>query len=176
MMDDIERCARCILPASLPSVELDEDGVCNHCRTYEASFGDWEAVAEQKKAQLEKLLAQAQQLRRSYDCLIPLSGGKDSTYALYLCKVYGLKCLCVTFDNGFLSGYARANIQRSLEATGADHLMYTANRDHLLRLYGLFLEKSGGICRACMTGINVSTQMATKAFDIPLLVHGGASA
>ncbi|MBN1877026.1 MAG: hypothetical protein JXA33_22580 [Anaerolineae bacterium] len=173
---EVKRCARCILPASLPSAQLDEAGVCHHCRTFEASHGNWDAVKAQRKSELEELVEQARQLHRPYDCLIPLSGGKDSTYALYVCsKVYGLKCLSVTFDNGYLAEPARANIKNAMEATGADHLMFTPNRANLLNLYKQFLETSGDFCSVCMRGIHVSTVTATKAFDIPLVVTGNGN-
>ena len=111
-MKDIKRCMRCILPESLPSVELDKNGICNHCKTYDRLFSNWEDVKSQRKKEFEDLLQRAKRLNRNYDCLILLSGGKDSTYALYLCdKIYKLKCLCITFDNGFLVEQAKNNIK-----------------------------------------------------------------
>jgi hypothetical protein len=167
------RCKRCIMPASLPNTQLDESGVCRHCRRYEARFGDWEAVKEQKQREFEELLERVRKLKRPYDCLVPLSGGKDSTYSLYVCgKVYGMKCLSVTFNNGFLSEHARSNIERALGATGADHLMYSVDRGELMKLYRLFLTKSGDFCSACMRGIEVATVAARVAFDIPLVISG----
>lgn len=170
---DIKRCTRCILPESLPSVELDEDGVCTHCRTYDKLVGDWEKVKSQRKREFEDLLQQVKQLDRLYDCLVALSGGKDSTYALYLLnKVYGLKCLCVTFDNGYLSDHARANIKNATEAAGADHIYYSIGRDTLLRLYRLFLAKCGNFCPACHRGAEASVEIVLRAFKIPLAVGG----
>jgi hypothetical protein len=167
------RCKRCIMPASLPNTRLDESGVCRHCRRYETRFGNWDAVKEQKKRDFEELLERVKKLKRPYDCLVPLSGGKDSTYSLYVCgKVHGMRCLSVTFNNGFLSEHARSNIGRALAATGADHLMYSVDRGELMRLYRLFLEKSGDFCSACMRGIEVATVAARVAFDIPLVISG----
>jgi hypothetical protein len=175
-MKEVRRCIRCILPESLPSVELDENNVCKHCREYDALLNDWQAIRAKRKSEFEDLLMQARQLKRHYDCLIPLSGGKDSTYALYLCsKVYGLRCLCITFDNGFMTEYARKNIKSGLSEAGADHLLYSINRDLLLKLYKLFLAKSGNFCSVCMRGIHVSTQRAAKAFNVPLIISGGGA-
>lgn len=170
----MRRCERCILPESLPSVVLDENGVCSHCREYDTLFGDWEVTKAQRKRAFEDLLMQAWRLNRPYDCLIPLSGGKDSTFALHTCsKVYGLRCLCVTFDNGFLTEQARTNIRNAVDATGADHLLYSVNRDHLLGWYRQCLEKSGEFCFVCMRGIAVATERAAAAFNVPLIVNGG---
>ncbi len=174
-MREVRRCTRCILPESLPSVELDADGVCSHCRAYHAMFGRWGDEKDQRSQELEGWFARARQLNRPYDCLIPLSGGKDSSYALYVCsKVYGLRCLCVTFDNGFLTDHARSNIENALAACGADHLFYRINRGSLLQLYKLFLTKSGDFCSVCMRGINVSTSSAARAFNVPFVISGAA--
>jgi len=81
-MKDIKRCKRCILPESLPSVKLDKNGICNHCNTYDRLFSNWKDVKSQRKKEFEDLLEWAKRLNRNYDCLILLSGGKDSTYAL----------------------------------------------------------------------------------------------
>ena len=171
-MTDVQRCTRCILPESLPSVKLDKDGVCNHCRTYNSLYGNWEDVKSQRQEQFEKLLQRAKGLKRNYDCVIPLSGGKDSTYALYLCdKVYKLKCLCVTFDNGFLSEHARLNIKNAMEATNADHMFYGINRRLMLELYRTFLIKCGNFCPACMRGIGLVGQIS-EYFKIPIGISG----
>lgn len=173
-MKDIKRCRRCILPESLPSVKLDENGVCNHCKTYDRLFGNWANVKSQREKEFAELVHRVQRVKGDYDCLIPLSGGKDSTYALYLCnKIHNLKCLCVTFDNGFLSEHAKTNIQNALTATNADHMFYRINRNLLLELYKLFLVKCGNFCPVCMLGIALSTRMALKDFRIPLVVSGG---
>lgn len=75
-MEDIKRCSRCILPVSLSNITFDSDGVCNHCRKYEFDFKDWELIKERKKTEFEKILEKAKRLKRPYDVLVPLSGGK----------------------------------------------------------------------------------------------------
>ena len=172
-MEDIKRCVRCILPESIPSITLDNEGVCNYCRAYDNSFANWEKIKQRKTREFENLLQQAKRLNRPYDCLIPLSGGKDSTYTLYLCsKVYGLKCLCVTVDNGFLTNRAKMNIQNALKETDADHIFFNFNRASVLKLYRLFLMKCGEFCPACMRCINLSIEKTAKMFNIPLVIKG----
>jgi len=170
---DTLRCSRCMLPASLPSVRLGPDGVCNHCKTYDAWLAEFRATESERRVEFERLLARAKRLKQPYDVLIPLSGGKDSTYALYLCsKVYHLKCLCVTFDNGYLSEFGKANIEAALKASGADHIVYRIDRDLLLRVYRLFLRKCGNFCAPCNRAIEVTMRMASRAFSVPLIVCG----
>lgn len=171
-MKDIKRCMRCILPESLPSVKLDRNGICNHCKTYDRLFSNWEDVKSQRKKEFEDLLQRAKRLNRNYDCLILLSGGKDSTYALYLCdKIYKLKCLCITFDNGFLVEQAKNNIKNALKATNADHIFYSINRNLMLKLYKLFLRECGNFCQVCMRGIELVQKIA-EYYRIPIVISG----
>lgn len=102
-----------------------------------------------------------------------MSGGKDSTYALYLCtKVYGLKTLSVTLDNGFLTQPAKDNIRNAINATQTDHIFYTINKKNSSELFKVFTNKTGDFCNACMRGINYSIEFATKSFKIPLVIKG----
>jgi hypothetical protein len=173
---EVTRCSRCILPDSLPSVKLDEGGVCSHCRTFSKVTDDWERNKSRREPELERLFDRVKKLRRPYDCLVTLSGGKDSTYTLYhVSKVYGLKCLCFTFDNGFLSEYAKRNIENAVTATGADHVFYRIDRGLLLRLYRLFLSKCGNFCPACHRYGETSFDLVARAFRIPLVIGGSGS-
>lgn len=81
--DDVTRCTRCILPATLPSAKLDESGICSHCRTHSRLGDDWDRNKLKRERELRRLFDRVKNLRRPYDCLVPLSDGKDSTYALY---------------------------------------------------------------------------------------------
>lgn len=121
-MSEVTRCTRCLLPDSLDQLTFDKNGVCDHCRKYEHDFANWDDIAADKKKEFEKILQKAKRMNRPYDCLVPLSGGKDSTYALYLAtKVYKLRTLAVTLDNGYLSDLAKVNINNALVNCDADH-------------------------------------------------------
>lgn len=172
-MEEIIRCTRCILPSSLANITFDENGVCNHCRKYEADFKEWDSIKDRKKKEFESILEKAKKLKRPYDVLVPLSGGKDSTYALYLCtKIYRMKTLAVTLDNGYLSNQAGVNIKNALSSCNADHIYYTVNRGNSSELFKIFIKKTGDLCNACMRGINYSIEFATKSFNIPLVIKG----
>lgn len=172
-MEEIKRCSRCILPLSLSDLKVDEEGICNHCRKYEADFNNWDTMKERKEEEFEKILEKAKNLKRPYDVLVPLSGGKDSTFALYLCtKIYGLKTLAVTLDNGFLTQPAKDNIRNAIASCNTDHIFYTINSKNSSRLFKVFTEKTGDFCNACMRGINYSIEMALKSFNIPLVIKG----
>ncbi len=173
---DIKRCSRCIIPTSLPSVETDSKGICNHCHKYEIRYANDDNTKEERKKKFENIVYRAKKLDRPYDCIVTLSGGKDSTYSLYLAsKVYGLKCVAITFDNGYLSRHALNNIKAATEIAGAEHIFYTFNRNTMLRLYKMSLMKSGIICAPCMKGIEVCGIIATKTFNPPLFMHGNSA-
>jgi len=104
---------------------------------------------------------------------VPLSGGKDSTFALYLAsKVYNLKCLAVTYDNGFLTQPAKTNIASALASSRADHMSYHMNKKTSVELFRTFLTRTGEFCNSCMRGINYSIEMAAKTWKIPLVIKG----
>lgn len=169
----LKRCTRCVLPETIPGIAFDGQGICNYCRQYERSFAEWDKLKEEKRLEFEKLLEAAKRLRRPYDCLIPLSGGKDSTYALYLTKkMYGLNCLAVTFDNGFMSQLARTNIENAVKASETDHIVYKMNKKSINGLFKIFLKKTGQFCNACMRGINYTIELAAKRFRTPLIIKG----
>lgn len=172
-MSDIPRCARCVLPASLPSTQLDDAGVCAHCRAWDLLVADMARTGPEREQQLRAFIDRAKAAGRPYDCVVPLSGGKDSTYVLYLCsQVYGLRCLCVTLENGYLTANARENIENALRVTGVDYMTYRVNRETMLQLYGLSLRNCGMFCVACNRGIEVTMRAAAQAFDVPLIITG----
>lgn len=172
----ISRCERCILPSALPSVKLNENGLCNNCQRYENLSAEWLRNKSRKAIKLKELVQRIQKKNKAYDCLIPLSGGKDSTYALYhFAKVHKLKCLTVTFDNGFLTEHAKRNIENSIAETNVGHIRYSVSCGDLLKLYKTSLKKSGQFCSVCMRGIQKSIELARSSFDVPLVVTGGGA-
>jgi hypothetical protein len=173
MEKEIRRCQRCILPETLDGLTLNEEGICNHCLKYEKDFADWDSKADRKRKEFEKMLDKAKSLKRPYDCVVPLSGGKDSTYVLYLCsKVYKMKCLTVSLDNGYLSNQAKKNIDNALLHSDADHIYYRINVNNGKKLYNHFLKKTGNFCNACMREINFAIKLAEKQFKPPLVIKG----
>jgi len=171
-MEETLRCRECILPSSLPSVGLEDQGTCSLCQDYRKRKAEHQSEGRDRAKEFEAHVKRARTLSRPYDCLVPLSGGKDSTYALYLCdRIYGMKCLGVTFDNGFLSPHAIANIRNAVRSTRADHMMISANRPTMLKLYRLFLEKTGTFCPVCLRGIGFVLDVAQR-YKIPLTVSG----
>ena len=90
----MKKCKRCLLPETAPGADLDSSGVCQYCRTYKpADRQIFESLQKDREADLERCIADGRG-QGEYDCLLCLSGGKDSVYLLYkLKKEYGLRVL-----------------------------------------------------------------------------------
>jgi hypothetical protein len=125
-----------------------------------------------------KLIAQfdaARRRRKAYDALVPLSGGKDSTYILWLAtKIYKLNVLAFTYDNGFLTDLARKNISKALAISGSDHILYSPDWDSMRRLYRAHLFRSGELCSVCAFGIVSSYTKIALMHSIPLVLTGNS--
>ena len=120
-------CIRCLLSTDVPGVAIDTDGLCSVCKSYDKHMNSWNQEASLK--QFERTLSKIKKKNKLYDVLVPLSGGKDSAYVLYQCrKNYNLRCLAITYDNGFLTDDARKNISTACKILGVDHFYFGLNR------------------------------------------------
>ena len=97
-------CARCLYPANArPAIIMDDDGVCSGCRYHESRARiDWGERERMLRELLEEFRRRSRERGQLYDCIVPVSGGKDSHFQVYLIKiVYGLNPLLVTFNHCF---------------------------------------------------------------------------
>jgi N-acetyl sugar amidotransferase len=169
----MKRCKICITPDSYPGSSFNEDGICKYCVDHQIKYKTWDETKTERKEHFEKIIESARKKNKKYDVLVSLSGGKDSTYVLYLAsKVYNLKVLCYTFDNGLQSQIARDNIQASVDATGADLHVFRPDKDTMMRLYRHFIEHTGMFCPVCMRGIYAGQFWVARKYDIPLVFKG----
>ena len=175
--EEVRRCVRCVMPENYPAVTFDKQGVCNFCRYFESTWGPWVASATQQaqsEARLRRIFESAKRKRKPYDALVGISGGKDSSYMLYLChKVYGLRVLAFTRDNGFMSDGSKVRIERLVKTLGVQHLYC---REPLAEeLAGVFMRKTGNFCAPCeLMSFNTHAVVA-REYDIPLIIVGSSS-
>lgn len=173
-MPELKRCTKCLLPETHESITFDELGVCNICRQSEFKKDkiDW---VERKKDLTE--LIENYRGKYDYDCIVPFSGGKDSTWTLYyLMKEYKLKPLVVRFDHGFLRPNLNENTTRVLRNLGADFHAFTPNWKVVQKLMlQSFLEK-GDFCWHCHTGIFSYPMWVAIRYKVPLIFWGEPSA
>lgn len=169
----MKHCSKCGLPETYETIEFDEFGVCNICRQNEFKKGkvDW----AQRKIMLDELVAEHRG-KYDYDCIVPFSGGKDSTFTLYyLVKEYKLKPLVVQFNHGFMRPNLLANNERTFKRLGVDVISFTPNWKVVKRLMREALVRKGDFCWHCHTGIfSYPMHLATK-FNVPLIFWGEPS-
>jgi amino acid adenylation domain-containing protein len=167
---DTARCQRCLLSADFPAVEIDENGVCRHCRDFDRfnphieryfkKEGDFKELAGRIKAGAGG----------DYDCLLLFSGGKDSTYVLYKLVDYGLRVLAFTFDNGYISDAAFANIKKTTAALGVDHI--TGTSEHMNKVFVESLRSNHNVCHGCWNALNTVGTLAAHERGIPVVISG----
>ncbi|MHC4251292.1 MAG: adenine nucleotide alpha hydrolase family protein [Planctomycetota bacterium] len=175
------RCSRCVLPATFPGITFDAEGVCNFCREQPPLCNEAEKKAR-ARARFERLVGR---VRRSpgIQCLMAYSGGKDSTYTLMvLRRVYGLRVLAVTLDNGFISPQAFANGRRVVEALDADQLTVKPRIGLLRRIFAACafgnpfpaktLERASSICNACMGLVKSVALRVALERRVPIVAWG----
>jgi len=174
-MQQAKICSRCVLPSSYPRIHFDNEGVCSICRDYDRWAENRELSLPEKQKILQKICTEAQSKKKEFDALVPLSGGKDSTYVLYVArKKLGLKCLAYTLDFGYLSDHAKTNVESTCKALGVEHIYYRFDSDLMNRLFALFIKKTGSFCAACMRTIHMTTGLIADLYHIPLIITGSS--
>ncbi len=172
--NQLKRCTHCLLPETYETIEFDEEGVCNLCRgaEYKKKEIDW----DERKGLLDRLI-EKHRGKYDYDCIVPFSGGKDSTFQLYyLMKEYGLKPLVVRFNHGFMRPTLEDNNQRTLKKLGVDVLEFTPNWQIVKRLMLESFRRKTDFCWHCHSGIYTYPLRIAVKFNIPLLFWGEALA
>jgi hypothetical protein len=116
MFEDVRRCTKCILPETFPGIEFDENGVCNYCLEYEP-------VKVLGEDELVKVLEKFRGKGKKYDCLVPISGGRDSAFVLHqIVRKYHMRALAATVDSGAILPDGYRNIERVTDALGVEHV------------------------------------------------------
>ena len=167
----VQYCIRCCMPETEEETSFDELGICQACQNSEQKMHiDW----DERQVQLVKLLDEAKaQAGDNYDCIVPISGGKDSTFQVYvLTRVLGMNPLAVTFNHNWYSETGWYNLLNTIETFGIDHIMYTPNRNLVNRLAKRSLEQIGDTCWHCHMGVSSFPIHIASKFNIPLLVYG----
>ena len=107
-------CSNCVLTSATPGITFDQSGICSYCSTYTPMKVEGE----------EKLVATLKRFKNRgerYDCMVCVSGGRDSTYALWRCvHDWGMKVLAVNYRNPFTSEQARKNMRQAVEKLNVD--------------------------------------------------------
>lgn len=164
-------CKNCILPDTRPGIFLNDDGICSGCIGHweKDNVIDWKA----RKKSLDGIVERVRLRNSNYDCLIPVSGGKDSHYQVYVMKnLYGLKPLCYSYKTPARTELGEKNLRNLIDVFGVDHFDFRVN-PHVERKFMLKALKKNGIAglpfhmAMFSTGLRLAVDMR-----IPLIVWG----
>lgn len=172
----MRRCGICGLAENYKGIVIGEDGVCGLCRFYEENKS---ALCDEGNLEefFEERVAAAKQIARErgsrYDCIVGLSGGKDSTYIVYQMKHrYGMRVLTFTLDNGFATEYGRRNVENALNQLDVDHIRIKPREEALRRYYSKSLGLFHNFCGVCFHLTHYYSYLLAGQNDIPLIING----
>jgi len=163
-------CQRCLYPKNHPlGIIFDDKGVCSGCRIHEEKdVLDWKEREEKLKILLERYKDKSGE---NYDCIIPVSGARDSYYIVHLVKnVYGLNPLLVTYNKQYNTEIGIRNLANLRTIFDCDILTLTVNPETVKKITRATLVKMGSIYWHCLAGQTVFPVQVAVRFKIPLII------
>jgi len=170
-------CKNCLYPENAkPTIIFDENGVCSGCN-YNESRKDDDVDWNERKKMFEEIVAEAKEMAKergnAHDCIVPVSGGKDSHYQVWLLKEkYRMNPLLVSFNHGFNTPAGLRNLNNLIEKSGCDAIVYTAGKDSVRKIARYMVEKVGDITWHYHAGIRTLPFKVAVEKNIPLIVWG----
>ncbi len=166
-------CKNCLFPETKPDLYFDKNGVCDACISAERKHGksnsvDWKV----KNKFFNELLDKARKKSNFYNCIVPGSGGKDSTWQVYAMKhIHKMNPLVVTFDQFDQTGLGIRNLE-ALKSIGVDHIHFSLNPNIVKLLVKKGFEIVGDPYWVNHVGIFSVPMHVANNFNIPLVVYG----
>lgn len=167
-------CSRCIIDDTVPGIVFDEKGICLFCKIHDEIQKNYplDENSEIKLKQLTEKIVKAGKGKK-YDCIVGVSGGRDSTFTLYNTVKLGLRPLVVHFDNGWNSDIAVQNIKNACNALGADLYTHVADWEEFKDLQRAFLKASVSDAEVPTDWIIFSVLFKVAAREnIRYIIHG----
>jgi N-acetyl sugar amidotransferase len=167
-MTELRYCIRCLYPSTKPRLTFDETGLCSACQAFDQRPEiNWKA----REAEFRVLVELAKAEKRPYDCIVPVSGGKDSHYQVLKALEYGLRPLAVTAMTDHLTAVGWRNL-RNIANLGVDHVMVQTDQKLRRKIARYGLETVGDISWA--EHITIFTVPIREAVlrGIPLILYG----
>lgn len=168
-VENLKWCSNCVAMSTRPRINFNEDGLCNACQWSEQKKNlDWDTRLEKLKSVLKEQKAK----KRSYDCLVPVSGGKDGSYVAYQLKhVYGMNPLCVTVQPSLASDIGIRNLHNFIKS-GYDHVMVSPSQTGMQKLNKLGFEEMGFPYYGWLISIHTAVIRVAKQHGIDLIFYG----
>jgi N-acetyl sugar amidotransferase len=176
LFKNVRYCSRCCMPETNEGMHFDSMGICLACRSSEQKMHiDW----TKREKILQRLLAECktEAAGKNYDCIVPISGGKDSWFQMHvITKVYNLRPLAVTASHSWFTETGKRNLERCLETFGVDHIMFTPSRTTVNKLAKASLQAIGDACWHCHTGVSSFPLKIAANFGVKVLIYGESPA
>ena len=165
----LKYCKKCLIPDSKPDILFDQEGVCNACRNFEnREIVNW----DDRKNELTLIFEKYKSKNKSnWDCIVPVSGGKDSTYQVLKMLEFDMNPLCVTSTTCSESKLGRQNI-KNIKNLGVDHVQFSPNPLIRAKLNKICLEQVGDISWPEHVAIFTIPVRAAVQFKVPLIIWG----
>jgi N-acetyl sugar amidotransferase len=162
------------MPETTEGLEFDVNGICTACTSSEQKMHiNWKERREILESLIDEAKKNAKENDSPYDCIVPISGGKDSTYQLHvLVNVFKLRVLAVTFSHNWYSKIGFYNLVNCLEEFNVDHIQFTPNRKSVVVAARKSLQAIGDACWHCHSGVGSFPLHIAVKFKIPLLIWG----
>lgn len=166
-------CCKCVYPSVAVKNIFDDDGVCGACRMQEEFDRLTPEFWKKKEERFVEVADWARGIAKgNYDCIVPVSGGKDSYYQVHTVKKYGLKPLLVTYHGNNYLPEGQGNLDRMREQLGVDHVVFGPSVETLIKLNRLGFKKMGDNNWHAHAGIKTYPMHIATKFGIPLVVWG----
>jgi N-acetyl sugar amidotransferase len=166
-------CKRCVYPIIAVNLEINDDGICSSCKTFVEFNKLTEVDWDNRKKKFEKIINEIRKKDSNYQCLIPVSGGKDSYYQAHvIAKEYNLKPLLVTYHGNNFLAEGDYNRDRMRDVFDADHIVWGPSIQVLKKLNRLGFEKLGDMNWQNHCGIFTSPISIAVKFDIEHIFWG----
>jgi N-acetyl sugar amidotransferase len=165
-------CKRCLYPSNHPlNLVFDDEGICSGCRIHEEKdIINWQEKEEKLKNLLFKYKSSS---GGNYDCIIPVSGAKDSHFIVHTVKnVYGLNPLLVTYNKQYNTPQGIRNLANLRIKFDCDIMTLTINPEIVKKVTRATIRKMGSIYWHCLAGQTVFPVQIAVKFKIPLIVWG----
>lgn len=165
-------CTKCLYPANHPSgITFDDKGVCSGCRVHEEKEKiDYKA----RWKILKEIVEQYQSKDKSnYDCIIGVSGGKDSHFIVHVVKnILGLNPLLVTYNHQYNTKPGLRNLENIVRKFDCDHIRFTQKPSVIKKMARIAMKKMGDFCWHCHTGIGTYPIQIAVKYKVPLIIWG----
>lgn len=171
-MTKLQYCKNCILPNTRPNLYMNDQGICSGCNsTEEKAVINW----NERKKLFEKLINKIKSKSKRYDCVIPVSGGKDSTWQVIKALEYGLRPLCVTWKTPARNELGEVNI-KNLIKLGVNHIDFSINPKVEKKFTLKSFESVGSPVVPMHMALHAIPLQVAIGFNIPLIIWGENSA